>query len=547
MKIKLVPFNPKVGDLKGNTEKIISLYNEYKEIYDLVVFPELAICGYPPQDLINNKEFTKKELECLIKISKITDTNHGIIIGHLTYDEICRHHFKPSIFNSASLLTHGTILQTYHKQCLPTYDVFDESRWFVPGQKKRIFIFKGKKIGPLICEDLWNDKGDNTYKFIGSQKEFLIEQKPDYIISINASPTGFQKYKKRQDLCKQLSRESGSIVYYVNQYGANDDLIFDGDAFVCYPPSNGLDGTVQNLTKSNTLQTDDKSEFHLNALTLGIKEYLDKTGFKKVVIGLSGGIDSALVAFLAVEAIGAENVTCITMPSSFSSEGSVSDSQSLADKLGIELLEIPINKMHYEFRHSFRTWNKKTSNTWGIMDENIQARIRGNILMAFSNDTGAMVLSTSNKSESAVGYSTIYGDMAGGLAPISDLYKTEVFSLCRLIDEKYLNGALKTIINKPPSAELRDNQKDQDSLPEYPLLDQILKHYIEPGEMNLLECSIHNTMMRKQENYELTKKIRSMVDRAEYKRRQAPPTLRVHRNAWGCGRRWPIAQGFTHQ
>ena len=541
MRIALAQINTTVGDLKGNVEIIINAIKKAKSIgAELVVFPELSITGYPPRDLLDFDFFVKDNLEYLELIKKHTD-DIGIIVGFIDYN---RAEVGRKYYNSAALIYKGEIMAKHNKCLLPYYDVFDETRYFEPGKSVTAVDFMGTKIGITICEDIWNDKDywqRPNYAF--NPVEELVKEKPDVIVNLSASPYWLNKEKQRFEIIKCLAEKYETPIIYVNQSGGNDDLLFDGVSFVV--DKNGEIKARASDFKADMVSyslntnygdihkiSDSEEKSLFKALRMGLKDYCQKNGFKKVVVGLSGGIDSAVVAAVASYSLGSVNVLGITMPSMYSSQGSVNDSKKLADNLGIAFLNVPITDI---FNSYIDTMQKSQGVLMDLAEENIQARIRGNILMTYSNRYGSLLLSTGNKSELAVGYCTLYGDMAGGLAILSDMPKTLVYRLA-----EFINFAKEIIpvqiLKKPPSAELRPDQKDQDSLPPYDILDDILKMYIEenksPNEIaNKYDKKIVNDIIRK-------------INMNEYKRRQGALGLKVTTKAFGSGRRFPIVQKY---
>lgn len=535
MKIALGQINTKVGDLERNTSLIIQNINRAKENgFDLIVFSELSITGYPPRDLLDFECFIKDNLKCLDKIREAS-RDIAVICG---YVDINTDKSGKKYHNAAAFINNGEIIAKYYKRLLPFYDVFDETRYFEPGNKDVYVDFKGKRLGITICEDLWNDKDywkRQLYHVDPAEK--LVKDKVDAIINISASPYLLNKEKDRFAILKNTSVKNNVPILYINQVGGNDDLLFDGVSFVVDPKGEikarckdfEEDFGVYDLD-SNTGEVHDISQSEeesvFKALCTGVKDYCGKIGFKKVVLGLSGGIDSAVTAAIAACALGRENVTGITMPSMYSSEGSVSDSEILAKNLGIEFLNVPIVDMFNSF---------VGTRLMDLAEENLQARIRANILMMHSNRYGHLLLTTGNKSELSVGYCTLYGDMCGGLAVLSDVPKVMVYRLA-----KYINREKEIIpedtITKPPSAELRPDQKDMDSLPPYEVLDDILKMFVEENK-SIREMS---------EKYPeaLVKDIVKKINNCEYKRRQAALGLKVTTKAFGVGRRFPIVQGY---
>jgi len=544
MKIALAQFNPTVGDFEGNRARILKMAREAKAGgAELAVFSELCVCGYPPQDLIERPSFVarnQQELVCLAKEIPL----HAIVgfVGKAQDDT-----GKP-VANSAALIAPGKILFEQRKMLLPTYDVFDETRYFQPAHTQFPFPIGSETLGITICEDSWNDKSfwpERLYE--RDPVAELVAKGSTVVLNLSSSPYTLGKRGLRQDMLGAVAKERGVPVVYVNQVGGNDSLIFDGSSMAFAP-----DGRVAARAKSFDEDLiffdsatgngdmrpamDDEFEAAYHALVLGTRDYMRKCGFRKVVIGLSGGIDSALVAALATAAVGKENVLGVSMPGPYSSEGSVRDAKQLAVNLGIELITIPITE-------TFESYRRALAGTFAgrgedVTEENIQARIRGNLLMALSNKFGSLVLSTGNKSELAVGYCTLYGDMAGGLGVISDVPKTMVYDLARFINrtKEIIPQATMT---KPPSAELRPNQKDSDTLQPYEDLDRILKAYVEDlqsPEQIAEECLLPLDMVRS---------VALQVDRSEYKRKQAAPGLKLTSKAFSVGRRFPLAQKFS--
>lgn len=536
MKVALVSFNPVVGDIRNNLESIkFFICNLDKQNIDLIVFPELAVCGYPPRDLLDRESFIEDNKKAVEGLSNYGKSN--ILIGFVD-----RKKGDNRLYNAAAHIVDGKIEKIIYKTLLPTYDIFDEDRYFVPAEETGFINVKDKKIGVTICEDLWF--GENK-KYSINPVEKLVESKIDYLVNLSASPYEENKLKRRMELICGSAKKFGIPILYVNQVGGNDGIIFDGGAVVT--DKNGDILKHSSRFTENVLIYDfndysipvkfslpDSDDDLADALSLGIHDYVIKCGFKKVVLGLSGGIDSALTATLAVRALGRDNVVGVNMPSRFSSQSSKDDAEQLAENLGIEYLCVPIEPIFESYLSNLNPcFNDRP---WDLTEENIQARIRGNILMALSNKHGWLVLTTGNKSELAVGYCTLYGDMCGGLAVISDLFKTRVYELSNALNregEVIPSGS----ITKPPSAELRHDQTDQDSLPEYDVLDGILKAYIEQ------HCSVRE-IIEKGFCKETVLRTIQMVDRAEYKRRQAAPGLKISVKAFGEGRRIPIVQNY---
>ncbi|MBL7958758.1 NAD+ synthase [bacterium] len=543
MKIALAQINTRVGDLKNNSIRIIDfIHRARKAQADLVVFPELSICGYPPEDLVEKKIFVKRNTETLNDIMKHTD-GIGVLCGFVSPNENPEGHH---VFNAAALVENGKIIGIQHKSLLPNYDVFDEMRHFEPAKEKKVFPFRGMKLGIGICEDSWNDKDFWKQRLYHSDPiEELINQGANILVNMSASPFHVNKSNLRLNMFKSISQKYHIPCVFVNLVGGNDSLIFDGCSFVLdaegqllaqaqsFAEELAVVDIEANRAISNGWTAPDEQQIY-DALILGIRDYMSKCGFKKAIIGLSGGIDSALVAAISVEALGKDHIIGVSMPSRYSSEHSKDDAKKLATNLGIEYRSIPIESMFNAFLESMHSQFKNLPED--ITEENIQARLRGNILMALSNKLNAMVLSTGNKSELAAGYCTLYGDMCGGLAVISDVPKTMVYRIARWINREKEIIPPHTII-KPPSAELKPNQTDQDTLPPYDVLDGILEAYIE----NMRE---EEEIIQLGYDEQTVKKVLKLVDHNEYKRRQAAPGLRVTTKAFGFGRRLPIAQGW---
>ncbi|MBZ5540720.1 MAG: NAD+ synthase [Acidobacteriia bacterium] len=543
MKIALAQFNPTVGDFAGNSARILSLAEQAKQRgADLAVFSELCVCGYLPQDLLERPAFIERNLRTLDALA--AQLTLPAIVGFVGRVDQST---GKAIANKAALLSGGHIVFEQSKMLLPTYDVFDESRYFQPAERQSVFSLGGANLGITICEDAWNDKNFWAKPLYARDPiAELVRQGTSIIINISASPYTIDKRALRRDMLCALARNHGRALIYVNQVGGNDTLIFDGGSMAI--TSGGKIAAQASAFEEDMVLFDTATgqgeihaqppgelEYAYRALITGTRDYVRKCGFRKVLIGLSGGIDSAVVAALAVEAVGRENVLGVSMPSPFSSEGSRTDAKKLAENLGIELLTLPITEV-------FEAYGKALRPAFGdrpmdVTEENIQARIRGNFLMALSNKFGLLVLSTGNKSELAVGYCTLYGDMAGGLAIISDVPKLMVYELANFINrERELIP--RTTIEKPPSAELRPNQTDLDSLPPYDVLDRILKAYIEDVR-GPEEIAAHYGF-----DLALVRDIALRVDRAEYKRKQAAPGLKITSRAFGFGRPFPIAQKF---
>ncbi|MBI2974436.1 MAG: NAD+ synthase [Deltaproteobacteria bacterium] len=544
MKVCVAQINSTVGDFDGNVSKIIEKIQwAEKAGAELVIFPEMAVTGYPTRDLLEKPYFILKNLAAIDRIAKKC-FSIGAIVGYVSINESSK---GRGLFNSAAFLSNGKVAFVQHKALLPTYDVFDETRHFAHGLTHKAFTYKSVKIGITICEDIWSSVD------IGGRKLYdydpvaaLASDGAEIIINISASPFYVGKGRIREALLRDTAKKHNLPVIYVNAVGGNDELIFDGRSLVMSATGEAVyegkpfeedvfvvDTNNLKAAKSRR-EASDIEELH-DALILGLKDYARKCGFKNAVIGLSGGIDSSVVAYLAAEALGNKNVHGISMPSPYSSAGSIEDAKILAKNLGIGFQVVPISDVYKSYLKMLSGISDKEK-AISVMEENIQARIRGNILMAFSNKTGALVLSTGNKSELAVGYCTLYGDMAGGLAIISDVPKTSVYELAKFINRKSEIIPQSSII-KAPSAELRPNQKDSDTLPPYEVLDKILKLYIE-------DYASARLIIDQGFNKKTVEDIVLRVDRNEYKRRQAPPGLKVTSKAFGAGRRHPIAWRF---
>lgn len=543
MKIALCQINPIIGNLNYNKHKIIKGYERgVKENADLVIFPELSLVGYPPLDLVEKEEFRKAVHKQIDQLAKITG-EVGLLFGAITEDDDL---IGTNIHNSAVLCYHGKVQFIQPKSLIPNYDVFDEMRYFEPAKEVFVYEFKGEKLGISVCEDIWND-ADYWYRrrYEIDPVEELRKKGATLLINISASPYSFGKRKERLEMLSILCKEDKLPLAYVCCVGVQTDLVFDGGS-MCFDKKGKLvqlgksyeeDFILFDTKKDKEINTEVEKSFEeetLSSLIYGVREYFEKMKFKKAVVGLSGGLDSAMVTYIAVEALGKENVYVVMMPSKYSSEGSVTDSEKLIKNLGILSTNVSIQSVVDETILQLSTkFEKKVGKVTG---ENIQARIRGVYLMAFSNNDNYLVLTTGNKSELAVGYCTLYGDMSGSLAVIADVYKSDLYRIANFINRKK-EIIPKEIITKAPSAELSLNQKDQDDLPPYELLDKILKMYLEENK----EYDEINSIIQDEK---VVKKILRMVDLNEFKRRQAAPALRVSRKAFGYGRRYPIVQGW---
>jgi len=543
MKIGLAQINTTVGDFSGNLEKILKSMEQGRAAgVDLVVFPEQVIPGYPAEDLLEREDFVRRAQEVQAEVQEATRGGPAAVVGNLVPSHLDG---GKRIHNSAVFLQDGQVAGIQHKSLLPTYDVFDEARYFQPAADHRVFEFRGMKIGLAICEDVWNDPEFWSHRIYPVDPvEELVKNGARILVVISASPFSMGGPRFRLRMMQNTVRRHGIHLIYVNQVGGNTTLIFDGTSLALTPQGDLIarargfeeDFTVADLERKEplVLEADDEVANGYSALVLGTRDYLRKTGFSKVVVGLSGGIDSALTAVIARDAVGPENVIGLSMPSRYSSPGSETDARALAERLGITFHRIPIEDM---FSASLSTLNPIFQGLpEDTTEENIQARLRGLILMAISNKMGALLLSTGNKSEVAVGYCTLYGDMCGGLAVISDVPKTMVYAFSHYVNR---SGEVipYSIIQKPPSAELKPDQTDQDTLPPYGVLDSILESYIEKG----LD---RKGIMSAGYPPDLVDRVIRMVDLAEYKRKQAAPGLRITSKAFGPGRRFPIVQKY---
>ena len=581
-RLALAQINPTVGDIPGNTAKILDYLERAREAgADLVAFPELATTGYPPEDLLFKKSFL---IDNVAAMAKIAAASHGIavVLGYVNIVSLERpsEEVGPQVTNAAALCYGGKLVDTYHKIFLPNYGVFDEQRYFQKGSECPVYRIAGVDVGVNICEDIWYPVGPTTVQ---------CQAGAELIVNINASPFHAGKRAFRENMIAQRALENGLTVAYVNTVGGQDELVFDGSSIICnttgglvargpafqewllitdleFPdaaakPSRTTSsaeaaavGTAKNVTVSEVALNSraplaeqpmsdgmDGPEEVYRALVMGTSDYLRKSGFTKALIGLSGGIDSALTATVAVDALGKDNVVGITMPSRYSSEGSISDSKKLAENLGLDLWEVPIEPAHQAFTDMLAERFKGTEAN--VAEENVQARVRGNVLMTVSNKFGWIVLTTGNKSEMAMGYATLYGDMAGGFAVLKDVPKTTVYELCRWRNRQ--GRAFGTvddvipaaIIDKPPSAELRDDQLDADSLPAYEILDPVVEAYVE-------DDLSYQDMVGQGFDPQVVRQVIAAVDRNEYKRRQAPPGVKITHRAFGKDRRLPIVNRY---
>jgi NAD+ synthase/NAD+ synthase (glutamine-hydrolysing) len=548
MRIALAQINPTVGDLEGNSRRILAAARDAAARgADIAVFPELALTGYPPRDLVEKESFLDRTALALERLAAETASlGIALVAGY-----VGRSHASTGkrATNSAAVLEGGRVLFTQTKVLLPTYDVFDEARYFVPAEREALFTFRGTPIALTICEDAWNDKQfweRRLYPY--DPVEDLARSGARVLISVNASPYHMHKRGLRREVFANTARRFGIPVVYVNATGGNDSLIFDGSSFA-------LDAEARLIASCASFREDlviadidagagdlhanldDECEAVYEALVLGTRDYLHKCGFERALLGLSGGIDSSITAAIAADAVGPENVLGIAMPGPYSSEGSITDARALARNLGIHFETIPIGGVFDAYLAALTPVFAGAPRD--VTEENLQARIRGALLMAVSNKRGCLVLTTGNKSELAVGYCTLYGDMCGGLAVISDVPKTLVYQVSRVANRRHPGAIPEAVFEKPPSAELRPNQTDQDSLPPYDVLDQVLRCYVEdydsPGQ---IAAKLNLPL-------DFVKKLVNTVDRNEYKRQQAALGLKVTTKAFGIGRRFPIAQRFS--
>ncbi|MEA5598280.1 NAD+ synthase [Rivularia sp. UHCC 0363] len=552
MKITVAQINPVIGDLSGNAQNI--LFAAKKAVADkarLLLTPELSLCGYPPRDLLLNPAFVEAMSMTLQQLAKELPADLAVLVG--TVEENSKAHIageKP-LYNSMALLQQGKVQQIFHKRLLPTYDVFDEQRYFEAGLQANYFTLDNVKIGVTICEDLWNDEeffGKRNYS-INPIAE-LSKSDVNLVVNLSASPYTSGKQHFREAMLKHIAMRFEKPIIYVNQVGGNDDLIFDGRSFAFNKRGEltcracGFDTDLLQLEFNEQKQDLDigfitpdyesEDEEIWQALVLGVRDYVRKCGFSKVVLGLSGGIDSSIVAAIATAALGKENVLGVLMPSPYSSASSIKDANDLAVNLDIKTTLLPIEKLMQSYDSTFTELFANTE--FGLAEENIQSRIRGNLLMAISNKFGYLLLSTGNKSEMAVGYCTLYGDMNGGLAVIADVPKTRVYSLCRWLNRNEQVIPLQ-VLTKAPSAELKPGQVDQDSLPAYEVLDDILQRLINDYQSaTQIVAAGHDAAV--------VNRIIQMVARAEFKRRQAPPTIKISDRAFGTGWRMPIASNW---
>ncbi len=539
MKIAVAQLNFHIGNFEGNVKKMLkAVATAKKQGADIVCFSELATCGYPPRDFLEFDDFIRLADEAVQTLAKAAK-GIAIVVGSPSKNPKIE---GKDLFNSAYFLANGKVQHVQHKTLLPTYDIFDEYRYFEPATEFKIVKYKGKRIALTVCEDIWNIGNDNPMYDICPMDE-LMPQKPDFMINVSASPFSYNHSKNRIHVLKSNVERYKVPIFYINHAGAQTEIIFDGGSLIMSPNGNVFEELpyfkesiktfdLNEVKKGKTSKVQPKNKMKLihDAIVLGVKDYFGKLGFKKAILGLSGGIDSALTAVLATKALGKKNVRVVLMPSKFSSDHSVNDAVALAENLGIQYDIVPIKNIYKSYLKELKPFFGDLP--FNVTEENLQARSRGMILMAMSNKFGNIVLNTSNKSEAAVGYGTLYGDMCGGLSVIGDLYKTEVFELCRWINRRKEIIPNNTI-TKPPSAELRPNQKDSDSLPDYDILDEILFQYIEKtqGPNEIIEMGFDPKLVRR---------VLRLVNINEFKRYQTAPVIRVSSKAFGMGRRMPI-------
>jgi NAD+ synthetase len=545
--------NYTIGDFNGNAQKIEEAYLSMAEQTDWVIGSELCLSGYYPHDLLTRSDFMALQTAALLRLQALTvGKKSWLVVGGVQHNPSG---IGKPLMNGLWVLGDGMIQATYQKQLLPTYNIFDERRHFEPGKDSLVVRRAGQKVGFVICEDAWNLEHQ---EYAVDPVERLVAQGIDVLVSLNASPSNVGKGKQRQDLMRRVCMTHSIPMLYVNQVGANDEIVFDGASFFLNqhgfvhflaPTCQEATGIITHIsergwvTPSHCFESIEDVELTHRHAVLGLRDYMRKQNMTDVVVGSSGGIDSAITLALAVEALGPDHVVAITMPSQYSSEGSVSDSVALCRNLGIRLLERGIESEVQEAIRNFKTAFGRDPKTLTV--ENIQARIRGRILMEYSNDFGALVLSTGNKSELAVGYATLYGDMNGGVNLIGDLYKMEVYALSNHLNSKANRELIpQAILDKAPSAELRPGQRDDDSLPPYPLLDAILRRYVEPEGLSDDQW-VKDEALLIHTSHDVISSVLKLVDKNEFKRRQAPPIIRMHSRSFGRGRQVPVVHKLT--
>jgi NAD+ synthase (glutamine-hydrolysing) len=555
MKIAIAQLNPTIGDLSGNAKHILEASQKAaKEGVRLMLTPELSLCGYPPRDLLLSPDFVESISRKLQELALQLPPQLAVLVGTVELNTHATFKGQKPLFNSMALLDEGKVKKIFHKRLLPTYDVFDEDRYFEPGYQANSFFLHPLKIGVTICEDLWNEEdfwGKRNYEI--NPIEDLAALGVDLIVNLSASPYTVGKQKLREAMLGYSASRYQTPIIYANQVGGNDDLIFDGNSVafnrtgevICRAKAFDSDLEIiefdeqkKDLLPTAIAPLPETAEAEIfSALVLGVKDYARKCGFSKVILGLSGGIDSSLVAAIATEAMGRENVLGVLMPSPYSSEHSITDAEALVKNLGIQSHLSPIGDIMEAYDKLLEPIF--TGTEFGIAEENIQSRIRGNLLMAIANKFGHLLLSTGNKSEMAVGYCTLYGDMNGGLAVIADVPKTRVFSICHWLNR---NREIipHNVLIKPPSAELKPGQLDQDSLPPYEILDDILERAIHHHQSA-------TQIVKAGHDRAVVNKVMRLIARAEFKRQQAPPGLKITDRAFGTGWRMPIASAAWQQ
>ncbi|HMQ49572.1 MAG TPA: NAD+ synthase [Saprospiraceae bacterium] len=545
MRISIAQLNFHIGNFEGNLQKMLAAIETAKAAdADLICFSELATVGYPPRDFLEFDDFihlAEQSIETLAKAAQ----GVAVVVGSPSRNPVLE---GKDLYNSAYFLYEGQVLHVQHKTLLPTYDIFDEYRYFEPAKSWQVVEFKGRRIALTVCEDIWNIGNENPLYTVCPMDE-MRDQQPDFILNLSASPFSYVQAQTRIQVVKANVLRYGIPMFYVNHCGAQTEILFDGGSLVVSPDALVFEElpyfeecvrtyALEEVIRGGVEQEQHKDKMPLihDALVMGIRNYFGKLGLKKAILGLSGGIDSAVTAVLAVRALGASNVRVLLLPSQFSSDHSIHDARQLAQNLGIQYDILPIEKIYTAFSQVLEPhfW----AQSFDVTEENLQARIRGNLLMAFSNKFGHILLNTSNKSEMAVGYGTLYGDMCGGLSVIGDVYKTEVFELAHYINK---DGEVipENTISKPPSAELRPNQKDTDSLPPYEVLDKILHEYIEKrtDPQDIIDMGYHENLVRR---------VLRLVNINEFKRHQTAPVLRVSPKAFGMGRRMPIVAKYLN-
>mgnify|MGYP000237506080 FL=1 len=539
MKITMAQLNYHIGNFEGNLALMKRAIDQARnEGADLICFGELATCGYPPRDFLEFRDFIQKSMGVIQELCEYSQ-DIGIIVGAPSINPEIE---GKDLFNSAFFLYNKELIHIANKGLLPTYDIFDEYRYFEPSKVFNAVQFKGKTIAITVCEDIWNIGYENPL-YTACPMDEMMAQKPDFIINLSASPFSYDHANERIQLIRSNVLKYKIPMFYVNHYGSQTDIVFDGGSVVMsangsiYDEMPYFEECIRTyelidveLGQKSQEQPKEKIDLIYRALVIGIKDYFNKLGFKKAILGLSGGIDSAITTTLAVDALGAENVMVLLMPSQFSSDGSIQDAKELAINLGIQYEIIPIQDVYKSYEKVLQPYFKGL--TPNVTEENIQARIRGMLLMAFSNKFNSILLNTTNKSEMSVGYGTLYGDLCGGLAVLADVYKTEVYQLAQYINRKSIRIPINSI-TKPPSAELRPGQKDSDSLPDYDILDQVLYQYIEmrKGPDEIIEMGFDS---------EIVLRALKLVNRSEFKRYQSPPVIRISSKSFGLGRRLPI-------